>query len=104
MTDPLMEFFEADDAPIRDAEFRLTLMERIAKRRLQLELGAQLGLVILLGVCLWLLWPALDAALLSVGRSITSATATLTLLGTLVFVGWWTTTHRLRIQLPRWVG
>ena len=51
--DPLQAFFEAGDMPPADPGFRLSVMERVAARRLRVELAARLA------ACALLAWLAL---------------------------------------------
>jgi len=97
MSDPLIDFFEAPEAPARDATFRLSLMERVAKRRLQLELALASAFVVIAATCLWLVWPALSPSLSSVGQSILEPLAVLSFIAVVAFAGKWLATHRLRL-------
>jgi len=54
--DPLQAFFEAGDVPSPDPGFRLSVMERVAARRLRVELAARLA------ACALLAWLALMLA------------------------------------------
>ncbi len=104
MSDPLKAYFDAGQAPAEDTAFRLALMERVAKRRFQIELGLEIVFFAALALCLALLWPALNATLLSVGGSMTGIAAMVTVLGAIALAGQWAATHRLRLPLPRWMG
>ncbi|MEA1942087.1 MAG: hypothetical protein U9P68_07580, partial [Pseudomonadota bacterium] len=55
--DPLHAFFEAGDVPSADPGFRLSVMERVAARRLRVELAARLAAGALLAVLAFLMAP-----------------------------------------------
>ena len=61
--DPLDVFFAADDIPSRDSAFRIRVMEGVARRRLQAELGLRLACGVLIGIAVLALAPVLDPVL-----------------------------------------
>lgn len=55
----LADFWRANEAPARDLAFALAVEERIARRRMQIDLAAGLGAAVAIVASLAVLWPTL---------------------------------------------
>jgi hypothetical protein len=67
-TDPLADFFTAEAAPTSDRAFRVGVMEKIARRRLRIELVLRLCAGLLLVIGLALMAPAVQGVAELLGR------------------------------------
>ena len=98
--DPLKAFFEADAAPAVDPGFRMAVMERVARRRFQLELAraAVAGLAVF--VALLLLRPLMLSLLLLLSTSFQQVLLVLGVVALVAFIA-----HKLAtdsVALPGW--
>ncbi len=103
-TDPLKEFFDADEAtqaPAIDIAFRLAVMEKVARRRFQTEVALYLGGMILVSICLALAWPGLEIAFLVLSQSLKDIVAMLTIMIVIAMAGQMVATHPKWLRLPR---
>ena len=80
----LRGLFDQDLPPARDAMFSATVMARMARRRLLVDLAWLLGLASLGGLILWAMWPAILPVLMSLNTVAPTVAACLTL----AFVAW----------------
>jgi len=98
--DPLKAFFEADAAPAVDPGFRMAVMERVARRRLQFELvrAAMAGLAVF--VTLLLLRPAMLSLLLLLAGPFQQALLVLGAVALAAFLAYKLATGTL--ALPGW--
>ena len=98
-TDPLADFFAADAAPANDRAFRTGVMERVARRRLRIELVLRLlaGCLLVLGLAL--ISPALQIVADTLGQEMSAALQIIAIGGGVAFLGhgWVSRT----IRLPR---
>ena len=99
--DPLKSFFEAGDAPAVDTGFRTAVMERIARRRLQLGLAraALAGLAVF--AALQLLGPVILTLVVGLSAPLAGVVLVLAATGLAAFAGHYLVTRTVR--LPGWV-
>lgn len=100
-TDPLKAFFEVGDAPVVDPGFRTAVMERVARRRLQLTLAraALAGLVVF--AILLLLRSVIITLVAGLSAALGEAVLVLTAIGLAAFAGHFLVTRTL--PMPGWV-
>ncbi len=104
MSETLESLFEREAAPARDALFRITLMERVARRRfvftlMTYSIAALIGLI-----CLWSLAGPMGAAFEPVARSFEGMSVWLGALAITAFAGAWIVSRGGRIPyFSRWV-
>ncbi|WP_417486950.1 hypothetical protein [Maricaulis sp.] len=98
-TDPLADFFAAETVPSSDRAFRTGVMERVARRRLRIELVLRLVAGCLLVLGLALVSPALQIIAGTLGQEMSAALQIIAIVGGVAFLGhgWLTRT----INLPR---
>ncbi|WP_417481548.1 hypothetical protein [Maricaulis sp.] len=98
--DPLKAFFDADEAPAVDPGFRMAVMERVARRRLQLGLAraAVAGLVVF--AALLLLRPVMVGLLVLLSGAFLEAMLMLGATALAAFAAYCLATDR--VGLPRW--
>lgn len=98
-TDPLADFFAAETAPVADRAFRTGVMERVAQRRLRIELVLRLVAGCLLVLGLALISPALQSVANMLGQDMSVVLQFVAIGGGIAFLGhgWLTRT----ISLPR---
>ena len=99
-TDPLNAFFEAGDAPATDSRFRTLVMERIARRRLQLGLARAALASLAVFVALLLLRPVLVSLVVGLSATLGEAALVLAITGLASLAGYYLVTRT--VQLPRW--
>lgn len=100
-TDPLKAFFEAGEAPVVDPGFRTSVMERIARRRLQFALAraAMAGLAVF--AILLLLRPVIVTLAVDLTAALGEAALVLAVIGLAAFAGYFLATHTVR--WPGWI-
>ncbi|OLF77770.1 hypothetical protein AWH62_03610 [Maricaulis sp. W15] len=98
-TDPLADFFAADAAPANDRAFRTRVMERVARRRLRIELVLRLVAGCLLVLGLALVSPVLQSLADMLGQEMSMPLQVIAMAGGIAFLGhaWLSRT----INLPR---
>ncbi|WP_323763173.1 hypothetical protein [Maricaulis sp.] len=98
-TDPLADFFAAETVPAGDRAFRTGVMERVARRRLRIELVLRLVAGCLLVLGLALVSPALQIIAETLGQEMSGVLQIIAIGGGIAFLGhgWVTRT----IRLPR---
>lgn len=102
--DPLAAFFAAGEPAERDVRFRAAVMERIARRRLRLELLARLAAGLLAIIGLALLSPALERLAGALGGSLPGPILTVTAIVALALIvrHWMRHPPRMpAVRLPR---
>jgi hypothetical protein len=80
--------FAADEPPTRDPAFALTIMDRIARRRLAMDLAGAAVAAVAAAVILWALWPVLarglDPLMANAWRSFGPVVAVLAVIASLI--------------------
>ncbi len=101
-TDPLKAFFDADDTPVIDVEFRTGVMEAVSRRRLRIELGLCFLAGLLLVVALWAVSPALDVLASAIQTGLTQVYLALAVTAVIAATGHYLTRNRLpSIRIPQ---
>lgn len=85
----LDSFFDADDAPKRDASFRLALMEQVARRRLRKALISEFAMFIAGALALWFVAPILALNLHTLGPALTTVVIALAAAAVVAWGGRW---------------
>ncbi len=99
--DPLADFFAEDAAPAVDRGFRTAVMERIARRRLRVELVLRgvATLLLLLGVAL--ISPVLQRFVELLGQELSQVLLVMLAAGMVAYLGHFWLTRRPILRLPR---
>jgi hypothetical protein len=98
--DPLKAFFDAGAAPRIDPVFRMGVMEKVARRRLLLELGVRALGILLAAVIVFVLSPSLVFVLEVLGDVPLEVYAALFMAGLVALAGQYLATHRIGFELP----
>ncbi|WP_297734872.1 hypothetical protein [uncultured Maricaulis sp.] len=99
--DPLADFFAADTAPAVDRGFRMAVMEKVAARRLRVELVLRslATLLLLLGVAL--VSPVLQRFAQLLGQDLSQVLLVMLVAGTVAYLGHFWLTRQPILRLPR---
>jgi|GEM_PF-884198 len=92
----VQNFFDASDAPTRDARFRLAVMARVARRRFQIALAAEFAVFLAAALCLWLLSPTLGMRIVMLGQLQPGVLVTLALVALSAVGGSWVVARQSR--------
>ena len=100
-SDPLADFFAAEAVPAVDRGFRTAVMERVARRRLHIELALRgvATLLLLLGVAL--VSPALQRLAKLLGEGLLAVTMIVLAASMIAWLGHVWLTRQPRLALPR---
>ncbi|MFL5295903.1 MAG: hypothetical protein ACJ798_05925 [Phenylobacterium sp.] len=71
--DRLKALFALDEPPARDPAFSTAVLERMMRRRFQEEVLMLCGVTILGAVGLWVIWPVLEPALVTLSQGFAPA-------------------------------
>jgi hypothetical protein len=99
--DPLAAFFDAGDAPPADPGFRTAVMERVARRRLRLELAARLASGVLLVLAAMVLAPVFEPVAALFGAGLADVIVVLAVTGLVAFAGHYWLTRPVRLPALR---
>jgi len=101
MTDRLEDFFETSDAPDHDLSFRLTVMERVTKRRLIVEIAIKSLIFILISFGFAIAWPAINNAIEAVSPAAAKSAGFLCIGAMIVYGAVWIERHNSFPMLRR---
>jgi hypothetical protein len=99
--DTLKALFKADEAPAVDPSFRMAVMNRVAGRRLALDLVVKGTVMALLGTAFVLTAPLVSANLVGMMSMPQNVYVALGGVAALTWVGRYVAMHRIRLSLPR---
>jgi hypothetical protein len=99
--DQLKSLFDDNEAPAIDPSFRMAVMNRVAERRLFLDLVVQGAVMALLGVAFVLSAPLVSQNLAGMFAMPQDVYYALGGVAALTLVGRYVATHRIRLSLPR---
>ncbi|WP_291844684.1 hypothetical protein [Maricaulis sp.] len=99
--DPLAGFFAADTPPAMDRVFRTAVMERVARRRFQIELALRCVATLCLLAGLALVAPVLQRLAGLLGRDLSEVLVILALSGGIAFIGHAWLTRAASFEWPR---
>ncbi|THD63830.1 hypothetical protein [Phenylobacterium sp.] len=71
--DRLKALFAQDVPPPRDAAFNAAVMERVMRQRFREDLAMLSGVSVISGGALWLVWPTLQTALVTLSQGLAPA-------------------------------
>ena len=101
-TDPLQAFFEADDTPQVDVDFRTRVMEAVSQRRLRIEVGLCFLAGLLLVIALWAMSPGLEVLASAIQTGLAQVYLALAVSAVIAASGHYLTRHRLpSIRIPQ---
>jgi hypothetical protein len=87
MTDAhLKSLFAEDEPPARDPAFSAAVMEKVARRRLLLDVAQLTGVTALGGLVLWAVRPALQPLMVDAGAGLAPVAAAVTLAVTVMLL------------------
>jgi hypothetical protein len=98
--DPLKAFFDAGLVPSIDPAFRMGVMEKVARRRLVLDLGVRALGIFLAAIIMLVLSPSLVAVLEVLADVPLEVYAALFMAGLVALAGHFLATHRVGFTLP----
>jgi hypothetical protein len=71
--DRLKALFAIDEPPARDPGFSTVVMEQVMRQRLREEVALLCGVSVVFAGVLWLVWPTLQTALVTVSQGLAPA-------------------------------
>ncbi len=99
--DQLKVLFDADDAPAVDPSFRMAVMNRVAGRRLLIDLVVQGALMALLGIAFVLSAPLVSQNFVGMFALPQDVYYTLGGVAVLALIGRYVATHSIRLSWPQ---
>ena len=88
--DRLKALFAQDEPPQRDPAFSAEVMERVMRQRFREEVAMLSGVSVIGAGALWLVWPTLQAGLITVSQSLAPAASAAALAACITLVaGLW---------------
>ena len=92
--DRLKALFAQDEPPMRDTAFSAEVMEKVMRQRFRDEVALLSGVSVIGGGALWLVWPTLQAGLVTVAQGLAPAASAVAMAACITLVvGLWRPAH-----------